>query len=59
MRTPANPRGTALAVAALALAACVLSACIYVDVDRSGYGRRPPPGYHGDGYHRNDPYRRW
>ncbi len=50
----------ALALAALSAAAFLLSGCIFVDVDRGGgYYRRPPPGYHGDGYYRGGPYRRW
>lgn len=51
---------TALALAVLSAVAILLSGCIFVDVDRGGgYHRPPPPGHHGDGYHRGGPYRRW
>jgi hypothetical protein len=56
---PANLPRTALALAALSAAAVLLSGCVFVDVDRSGYSRRAPPGHYGDGYRRGGPYRGW
>lgn len=50
---------TALALAALSVVAFLLSGCVFVDVDRGGHYRRPPPGHYGDGYRRGGPYRGW
>ena len=51
---------TALAQAALSVAGFSLAGCIHVDWNRGGgYYRSPPPGYHGDGYHRGGRNRDW
>jgi hypothetical protein len=58
MRPASRPR-IALALAALSAAALLLPGCVFIERDRGGHHRRPPPGHYGDGYHRGGPHRRW